>query len=151
MARPFLFPFRRLLRLAGSRWKYSTPRPHGLLKRLSFSLYNPSARTPQKTPSSVIKDPCVLVRYLAMDILLFSRAGVLREYFIQTVTWQWVYTSQYFVLNRTSNRSERNKKFSTRAQFVTLLVSNRYVTSCHAHCSLSLVTCAVASLVLPFK
>jgi hypothetical protein len=25
------FPFRRLLRLAGSRWRYSTPSPHGLL------------------------------------------------------------------------------------------------------------------------
>jgi hypothetical protein len=30
MARPFLVPFRRLLRLAGSRWRYSTPPPHGL-------------------------------------------------------------------------------------------------------------------------
>jgi hypothetical protein len=30
MARPFLVPFCRLLRLAGSRWRYSTPPPHGL-------------------------------------------------------------------------------------------------------------------------
>jgi hypothetical protein len=30
MARPFLVPFRRLLRLVGSRWRYSTPPPHGL-------------------------------------------------------------------------------------------------------------------------
>jgi hypothetical protein len=30
MARPFLVPFRRLLQLAGSRWRYSTPPPHGL-------------------------------------------------------------------------------------------------------------------------
>jgi hypothetical protein len=29
MARPFLVPFRRLLWLAGSRWRYSTPPPHG--------------------------------------------------------------------------------------------------------------------------
>jgi hypothetical protein len=28
------FPFRRLLRLAGSRWRYSTPPPHGLLTKL---------------------------------------------------------------------------------------------------------------------
>jgi hypothetical protein len=27
-----VFPFRRLLRLAGSRWRYSTPPPHGLVK-----------------------------------------------------------------------------------------------------------------------
>jgi hypothetical protein len=32
------FPFRRLLRLAGSRWKYSTPPPHGFSTRLSLSL-----------------------------------------------------------------------------------------------------------------
>jgi hypothetical protein len=28
------FPFRRLLRLAGLRWRYSTPPPHGILTRL---------------------------------------------------------------------------------------------------------------------
>jgi hypothetical protein len=28
------FPFRRLLRLAGSRWRYSTPPPHGLISRI---------------------------------------------------------------------------------------------------------------------
>jgi hypothetical protein len=31
------FPFRRLLRLARSRWKYSTPPPHGSLQRLISS------------------------------------------------------------------------------------------------------------------
>jgi hypothetical protein len=31
----FLDPFRRLLRLAGSRWRYSTPPPHGLTGRVS--------------------------------------------------------------------------------------------------------------------
>jgi hypothetical protein len=36
MARPFLVPFRRLLRLAGSRWRYSTPPPHGLPCSLSI-------------------------------------------------------------------------------------------------------------------
>jgi hypothetical protein len=36
MARPFfLVPFRRVLRLAGSRWRYSTPPPHGWLQRVS--------------------------------------------------------------------------------------------------------------------
>jgi hypothetical protein len=41
------FPFRRLLRLAGSRWRYSSPPPHSLP---TVPLYNPSARTPRKTP-----------------------------------------------------------------------------------------------------
>jgi hypothetical protein len=34
MAWPFLVPFRRLLRLAGSRWRYSTPPPHGFTSAL---------------------------------------------------------------------------------------------------------------------
>jgi hypothetical protein len=36
MARPFLVPFRRLLRLAGSRWRYSTPPPHGFKHPLTL-------------------------------------------------------------------------------------------------------------------
>jgi hypothetical protein len=49
------FSFRRLLRLAGSRWGYSTPPPHGheetsLLTLLNWILlYNHFARTKQKT------------------------------------------------------------------------------------------------------
>jgi hypothetical protein len=31
------FPFRRLLRLAGSRWRYSTPPPHGLLALFQYT------------------------------------------------------------------------------------------------------------------
>jgi hypothetical protein len=38
MARPFLAPFRRLLRLAGSRWRYSSPPPHGLWNYLAVCL-----------------------------------------------------------------------------------------------------------------
>jgi hypothetical protein len=41
------FPFRRLLRLAGLRWRYSTPPPHGMRQTL---LYNHFARTEYKTP-----------------------------------------------------------------------------------------------------
>jgi hypothetical protein len=40
------FPFRRLLRLAGSRWRYSTPPPHGLT---GIPRYIASRRTPRKT------------------------------------------------------------------------------------------------------
>jgi hypothetical protein len=36
--------------------------------------YNSSARTPRKTPSSVVKNACLLVCYLAMDVLLLLRA-----------------------------------------------------------------------------
>jgi hypothetical protein len=48
------FPFRRLLRLAGSRWRHST-RFHTGSTQMIFSFYNPSARTTQKTQSIVEK------------------------------------------------------------------------------------------------
>jgi hypothetical protein len=35
---------------------------------LSLPSYNSSARTPRKTPSSLMKNACLLVRYLGMDI-----------------------------------------------------------------------------------
>jgi hypothetical protein len=46
------FPFCRLLRLAGSRWRYSTPPPHGnsLNSLLQLSYYNISAQTTENTP-----------------------------------------------------------------------------------------------------
>jgi hypothetical protein len=46
------FPFSRLLRLAGSRWRYSTPPPHGFYHWLwiCFTVDNSWARTTSKTP-----------------------------------------------------------------------------------------------------
>jgi hypothetical protein len=48
------FPFRRLLRLAGLRWRYSNPSPRGVLLTVPF--YNLSARTARKTPLSIVKN-----------------------------------------------------------------------------------------------
>jgi hypothetical protein len=45
---------------------------------LTELFYNLSARTTQKTPSSIVKNASLLLRYLVMDVLL-SRARVLRE------------------------------------------------------------------------
>jgi hypothetical protein len=42
-----------------------------LLFKRPLSLYNPSARTPWKTLSSVVKDACLQLRCLAIDVLLF--------------------------------------------------------------------------------
>jgi hypothetical protein len=39
---------------------------------LTVPSYNSSAQTPQKTPSSVAKNACLLVRHLAIDVLFFS-------------------------------------------------------------------------------
>jgi hypothetical protein len=46
--------------------------------------FNLSARSPRKAPSSIVKEACVLLRYLAMDVLL-SRARMLREYVYRPV------------------------------------------------------------------
>jgi hypothetical protein len=52
------FPFRRLLRLAGSRWRYSTPPPHGygdwLSRSTSLSRY---IRTRYRKPSLAVYPP----------------------------------------------------------------------------------------------
>jgi hypothetical protein len=44
------FPFCRLLRLAGLRWRYSNPPPHGSSQPPACSHYITSSRTTQKTP-----------------------------------------------------------------------------------------------------
>jgi hypothetical protein len=41
--------------------------------------YNHFARTPRKIQSSIVKNACLLVRYIGMDVLLLSRARVLRK------------------------------------------------------------------------
>jgi hypothetical protein len=48
------FPFRRLLRLAGSRWKYSTPPSLGGLSSRLCPTYNPSARINKKHRSPIV-------------------------------------------------------------------------------------------------
>jgi hypothetical protein len=39
---------------------------------LAVPSYNSSARTPQKAPFSVVKNACLLVRYLGMGVLLLK-------------------------------------------------------------------------------
>jgi hypothetical protein len=55
MAWPFFAPFRRLLRLAGSRWRYSTPPPHGFGQALNLVwLIAPRQRQRNKHGSSTV-------------------------------------------------------------------------------------------------
>jgi hypothetical protein len=68
------FRFRRLLRLAGSRWRYSSPPPHGWLTILNFTqLYNHFARTEQKTLSNSTSIVCLPIRCLEMGSSVVSR------------------------------------------------------------------------------
>jgi hypothetical protein len=67
--------------------------------RLTVSLlavpsYNSSVRTPRKTP--IVKNACLLVRYLSIDILLL-RVLVLRESVYRPIAWQWIYMPQYLL------------------------------------------------------
>jgi hypothetical protein len=60
MARPFLAPFRRLLRLAGSRWRYPTPPPHGFhcsLSRAKCDEYSVHPSPPAQQRVSVPRAP----------------------------------------------------------------------------------------------
>jgi hypothetical protein len=73
-SRPYLlsqirdFPFRRLLRLAGSRWRYSTPPPHGRTLIYTCPDYNISARTAYKTPFPIIViSNCCLINMLIWE------------------------------------------------------------------------------------
>jgi hypothetical protein len=67
------FPFRRLLRLAGSRRRYSTPSPHGYFCVFWLPFYKPLARTTQKT-ACIVKEAGLLVRCLAVgiDVTVFT-------------------------------------------------------------------------------
>jgi hypothetical protein len=72
------FPFRRLLWLTGSWCRYSTPPQNRCWSSTLFcTIYNSSAQTPHKTLSSVAQNECLLVHYLALDVL-YSWALVAR-------------------------------------------------------------------------
>jgi hypothetical protein len=84
------FPFCRLLRLAGLRWRYSTPPPHGDLSAFRINYVSPfitSGRTEYRSPrptvhvivcSSVLAETCLANRCLAMgvsEILLWQHTS----------------------------------------------------------------------------
>jgi hypothetical protein len=82
------FSFRRLLRLAGSRWRYSTPPPHGTsFLMVAGPRYIALARAAQRTPLLLLlraglflplsnNGRCLKIHYLetAIVLLLFSRS-----------------------------------------------------------------------------
>jgi hypothetical protein len=73
------FPFRRLLRLAGSRWRYSTPPPHRCTNSsLGTSRYINSGRTPRKTPYSIVPSLGVFTdQFLSNRRPIVARVGSL--------------------------------------------------------------------------
>jgi hypothetical protein len=61
------FPFRRLLLLAGLRWRYSTPPPHPFWLDW-FLIYDWTRSGSIGNASSLVNNACLLARYLVMDI-----------------------------------------------------------------------------------
>jgi hypothetical protein len=59
------FPFRRLLWLAGSRWRYSTPPPCSCLAK---------SVSADHIENTIFKNACLFIRYPATDLLLLSTA-----------------------------------------------------------------------------
>jgi hypothetical protein len=97
------FLFRRLLRLAGSRWRYSTPPLYFFV--LPNTSCNHFARTTQKT-ASIVKEAYFLVRYLAVDVLLHQYAS--REcvyyYYYYLFNCRWVFTMWQRYNNKTNRQ-----------------------------------------------
>jgi hypothetical protein len=90
MARPFLAPFRRLLRLAGSRWRYSTPPSHGLVHLGIPALLFPnrSSRRQENFPNAIPRINLLLSRLLyshlprnSYDEILYSTRDPFTKYF----------------------------------------------------------------------
>jgi hypothetical protein len=74
------FSFRRFVRLAGLRCRYSTPPPHGIFLVLrSVPSYNSSALIPRKIPSSVIKNACLLIRLPCCCLSMFICVIILNK------------------------------------------------------------------------
>jgi hypothetical protein len=76
-----LIPFVAISAAANSNTRLDYPRLlfYTPSRLLTVPFHNSSARTPRKTQSSIVNNACLLIRYLAMNILLLSRALVLRE------------------------------------------------------------------------
>jgi hypothetical protein len=58
--------------VSDSKLSFSSP---PTTRRATVEVFDPAltqARTPRKTPPAVIKNTCLLVRYLAMDVLLLA-------------------------------------------------------------------------------
>jgi hypothetical protein len=83
------FLFRHLLRLAGSRWRYSTPPPHGF----DFILTRTASHIKYRYPRQ-----CLLITRIHGNVFrneLVSENPSPWKRVCQLVSWQWVYMSQY--------------------------------------------------------
>jgi hypothetical protein len=80
------FPFRRLLRLAGSRWRYSAPPPHGYhffsTELFFITTLHGSHR---KHSISIVGKPCLQSRCIATEVTQLLLAYSLQREFVYRV------------------------------------------------------------------
>jgi hypothetical protein len=60
--------------------------------------YNHFARTPRKTPSSVVQNACLLVRYIAVDVLLLLSACVAEMFLPTRCLAVGIHVTIYFII-----------------------------------------------------
>jgi hypothetical protein len=99
------FPFCRLLRLAGIRWRYSNPPPRGWLmsfSRPSVSLCSPGTDRIENVSSiiacSLVAGEHLVHKAVHWSWLLFCRL------FYTAVVWQWMYSHITFIQRNKFNR-----------------------------------------------
>jgi hypothetical protein len=76
------FPFRRLLRLAGSRWRYSTPPPHG---GLAIGLARP--------PYITLEPTVYITPFPTVDVIAFLRCCA----FNNALPWLWAFNCWSYI------------------------------------------------------
>jgi hypothetical protein len=91
---PVIPPGTGFLRLAGLRWRYSTPPLHGINSntQLTPTLYSPGTNRTENA-SSIIA--CSLAAGETCAQSCFLATAVVMSPVYRVVTWQWVYKSQY--------------------------------------------------------
>jgi hypothetical protein len=92
------FRFRRLLRLAGSRWRYSTPPPYG--SRVGwefFDLFNVCLGTDRTENLSSITACCLLAGGTTCLLSCSLATAIFLSPAYTAVIWQCVYMSQYIL------------------------------------------------------
>jgi hypothetical protein len=98
------FHFRRLLRLSGLRWRYSTSPPHGI--HIYFSLSTVGWRlvlikTTRHGPRRKHRFPLLLYPFFSVETCLFAELlrsnGCCIFAYFAVVAWRRVYVSQYYI------------------------------------------------------
>jgi hypothetical protein len=114
------YPFRRLLRLAGLRWRYSIPPPHGITILLHWTLhYNYFVRTGKKTVSS---NPllCLPIHGLQAGSSIVTRVFVVARMCLPIRSLETAWITPWFIRLLPSNGCTYYNKFPQIHSYVSI-------------------------------